>query len=113
MKAAFIERFGGPEVFQYGDLPDPVANPGAVVIDIVATTVTAADWKVLLGEYKHPKFPLIPGRDFSGVVSAAGEDGKDIALGDAVFGVCEAGQEAPMRKSLPSRPPSSAGSRAA
>ena len=93
MKAAFIERFGGPDVFQYGDLPDPVANPGEVVIDIVATTVNAADWKVRLGEYKHTKFPLIPGRDFSGEVSAVGGDVKDIALGDAVFGVCEAGQE--------------------
>ena len=24
MKAVFIERFGGPEVLQYGDLPDAV-----------------------------------------------------------------------------------------
>jgi NADPH:quinone reductase-like Zn-dependent oxidoreductase len=93
MKAAFIERFGGPEVFQYGDLPDPVAGSGEVLIDIVATTINAADWKVRLGEYKHTKFPLIPGRDFSGVVSAAGEGVEDIAAGDAVFGVCEAGQE--------------------
>jgi NADPH:quinone reductase-like Zn-dependent oxidoreductase len=93
MKAAFIERFGGPEVFQYGDLPDPVAGPGDVVIDIAATSVNAADWKVRLGEYKHTKFPLVPGRDFSGTVSAVGEGVKDIALGDAVFGVCAAGQE--------------------
>ena len=93
MKAAFIERFGGPEVFQYGDLPDPVAGPGEVVIDIAATSINAADWKVRLGEYKHTKFPLVPGRDFSGTVSAVGEGVKDIALGDAVFGVCAAGQE--------------------
>jgi NADPH:quinone reductase-like Zn-dependent oxidoreductase len=93
MKAAFIERFGGPEVFQYGDLPDPVAGPGEVVVDIAATSVNAADWKVRLGEYKHTKFPLVPGRDFSGTVSAVGEGVKDIALGDAVFGVCAAGQE--------------------
>jgi NADPH:quinone reductase-like Zn-dependent oxidoreductase len=93
MKAAFIERFGGPEVLQYGDLPDPVAGPGEVVIDIVAASVNAADWKVRLGEYKHTKFPLIPGRDFSGVVSAVGEGVTDIAVGDAVFGVLEAGQE--------------------
>jgi NADPH:quinone reductase-like Zn-dependent oxidoreductase len=93
MKAAFIERFGGPEVFQYGDLPDPVAGPGEVVIDIAATSVNAADWKVRLGEYKHTKFPLVPGRDFSGTVSAVGEGVNDIALGDAVFGICAAGQE--------------------
>jgi NADPH:quinone reductase-like Zn-dependent oxidoreductase len=93
MKAAFIERFGGPEVLQYGDLPDPMAGPGEVVIDVAATSVNAADWKVRLGEYKHTKFPLVPGRDFSGTVSAVGEGVKDIALGDAVFGVCEPGQE--------------------
>jgi NADPH:quinone reductase-like Zn-dependent oxidoreductase len=93
MKAAFIERFGGPEVFQYGDLPDPVAAPGEVVIDIAATSVNAADWKVRLGEYKHTKFPLIPGRDFSGTVSAVGEGVTDVAVGDEMFGVCEAGQE--------------------
>ena len=48
MKAAFIERYGGPEVFQYGDFPDPIVGPGEVVIDIVATSVNAADWKVRL-----------------------------------------------------------------
>src|SRR5262245_4747202 len=93
MKAAFIERFGGPEVLQYGDLPDPAAGPGEIVIDIVAASINAADWKVRLGEYKHTKFPLIPGRDFSGTVSAAGEGVTDLAVGDAVFGVCDAGQE--------------------
>jgi NADPH:quinone reductase-like Zn-dependent oxidoreductase len=44
MKAAFIERFGGPEVLQYGDVPDPVAGPGEVVVDVVAASVNAADW---------------------------------------------------------------------
>jgi NADPH:quinone reductase-like Zn-dependent oxidoreductase len=93
MKAAFIERFGGAEVLQYGDLPDPAAAPGEVVIDIHAASVNAADWKVRLGEYKHTTFPLIPGRDFSGVVSARGDGVTDIAVGDEVFGVCAAGQE--------------------
>jgi NADPH:quinone reductase-like Zn-dependent oxidoreductase len=93
MKAAFIEQYGGPDVFQYGEFPDPIARAGEVVVDIVAASVNAADWKVRLGEYKHTKLPLVPGRDFSGVVSATGADVKDIAVGDAVFGVCEAGQE--------------------
>ena len=76
MKAAYIEKFGGPEVLQYGDLPDPVAAPGEVVVDVHAATVNAADWKFRAGEYarhSNVKFPQIPGRDFSGVISAVGE----------------------------------------
>jgi NADPH:quinone reductase-like Zn-dependent oxidoreductase len=96
MKAAFFERFGGPEVLQYGDLPDPAAAPGEVVIDEVAASVNAADWKFRAGEYaRHAqsKFPLIPGRDFSGLISAVGTGVEDLKIGDAVFGVCAAGQE--------------------
>jgi NADPH:quinone reductase-like Zn-dependent oxidoreductase len=93
MKAAFIERYGGPDVLRYGDLPDPVSAPGEVVIDIHAASVNAADWKVRTGHYEPAKFPLILGRDFSGVVAAVGADVADLKLGDAVFGVCEAGQE--------------------
>jgi len=95
MKAAYIERFGGPEVLQYGDLPDPTAGPGEVVIDVYAASVNAADWKFRNGEYaRHGqiKFPQIPGRDFSGVVSAVGS-GADLKSGDAVFGVIAAGKE--------------------
>jgi NADPH:quinone reductase-like Zn-dependent oxidoreductase len=95
MKAAYIEKFGGPEVLQYGDLPDPIAGPGEVVVDVHAATVNAADWKFRGGEYgrhSNVKFPQIPGRDFSGVVSAVG-DGADLKVGDAVFGVLGAGKE--------------------
>jgi NADPH:quinone reductase-like Zn-dependent oxidoreductase len=95
MKAAYIEQFGGPEVLQYGDLPDPVPAAGEVVVDVHAATVNAADWKFRSGEYtRHAnvKFPQIPGRDFSGVVSAVGA-GADLKVGDAVFGVIAAGKE--------------------
>ena len=93
MKAVFIERFGGPDVLQYGDLPDPVAAPGEVVVDVTAASVNAADWKVRAGEYSQATFPLILGRDFSGVVAAAGTGVGDLKVGDAVFGVIEAGRE--------------------
>ena len=39
------------------------------------------------------KFPLIPGRDFSGTVSALGSGVNDLKVGDAVFGVLEPGRE--------------------
>jgi NADPH:quinone reductase-like Zn-dependent oxidoreductase len=96
MKAAYFERFGGPEVLQYGDRPDPVAAAGEVVVDVHAASVNAADWKFRSGAYERhsqKKFPLIPGRDFSGVISAVGPGVIDLKVGEAVFGVLEAGRE--------------------
>jgi NADPH:quinone reductase-like Zn-dependent oxidoreductase len=93
MKAVYIDQFGGPEVVRYGDLPDPVASRGDVVVDIVAASVNAADWKVRLGQYKQTTFPLGLGRDFSGIVSAVGEGVDDLKAGDEVFGVCDAGHD--------------------
>ncbi len=96
MKAAYFEQFGGPEVLKYGDLPDPVAAPGEVLVDVAAASVNAADWKFRAGQYPNSgqtKFPAIPGRDFSGVVSALGGGVDDLKVGDAVFGVLDAGRE--------------------
>src|ERR1700745_662216 len=94
MKAAFIERHGGPEVLKYGDLPDPVAAPGEVVVDIVAASVNGADWKVREGKSNRlSRVPYILGRDFSGGVSAVGGGLRAPRVGDEVFGVCDVGQE--------------------
>jgi len=92
MKAVYIEKFGGPEVLKYGDVPDPVAKAGEVVVDVHAASVNGADWKVRAGDYKQSTFPLGLGRDFSGVVSAVGA-GTDLKVGDPVFGVLDVGQE--------------------
>ena len=93
MKAAYIEQFGGPEVLQYGDLPDPVAAAGQVVVDVAAASVNGADWRVRAGQYGQATFPLVLGRDFSGSVAALGAGVDDLQIGDAVFGVLEAGRE--------------------
>jgi NADPH:quinone reductase-like Zn-dependent oxidoreductase len=90
MKAAYFMKNGGPEVMEYGDVPDPVAGPGQVLVDVHAASVNAADWKVRSGQHGAPSaFPYIPGRDFSGVVSALGAGVNDFEVGDAVFGVTE------------------------
>jgi NADPH:quinone reductase-like Zn-dependent oxidoreductase len=93
MKAVFIEQYGGPDALKYGELPDPEAAAGEVVVDVAAASVNAADWKVRAGSYGYATFPIVLGRDFSGVVSAVGAGVDDFAIGDAVFGVCEVGQE--------------------
>jgi len=93
MKSVFIEKFGGPEVLQYGEMPDPKAGPGEIVVDEVAASINAADWKVRAGEYSQATFPLILGRDFSGTVAATGAGVDDLKIGDPVFGVLDAGHE--------------------
>ena len=85
MKASFFRRFGGPEVLEYGELPDPVPAADEVLVDIYAASVNAADWKMRSGQYPAKiDFPHIPGRDFSGV---------DVKTGEEVFGVCEVPRE--------------------
>jgi NADPH:quinone reductase-like Zn-dependent oxidoreductase len=93
MKAAYITQFGGPEVLKVGDLPDPSPAAGQIVVDTVAASINAADWKVRAGEYKQANFPLILGRDFSGTVSALGAGVTDLKIGDEVFGVLETGRD--------------------
>ncbi len=94
MKAAYFEKHGGPEVLQLGDLPDPTAGPGEIVVDIHAASVNGADWKVLAGRYSQiTDFPYVLGRDFSGTVAALGDGVDEFAPGDPVFAVCDAGQE--------------------
>jgi NADPH:quinone reductase-like Zn-dependent oxidoreductase len=94
MKAAFFTRHGGPEVLQYGDVPDPVPGVGELLVDVHVASVNAADWKMRAGGYgTAASFPCVPGRDFSGVVAALGDGVSDFSLGDPIFGVCDVGQE--------------------
>mgnify|MGYP003346471092 CR=1 FL=1 len=93
MKAAYIEKFGTPDVIKVGTLPDPVAGPGQVVVDVAAASINGADWKVAAGEYKQVNFPVILGRDFSGTVSSVGAGVTDLKVGDEVFGVLETGRD--------------------
>ena len=90
MKAAFFMKNGGPEVFQYGEVPDPAAGPGQVSVDVHAASVNGADWKVRAGQYAPiTRFPYVAGRDFSGVVGALGAGVTDFRIGDPVFGVVQ------------------------
>ena len=94
MKACYFRKHGGPEVLEYGELPDPAPAAGEVLVDIHAASINAADWKMRAGQYPAKvEFPHVPGRDFSGVVAALGEGARDFKVGDAVFGVCEVPRE--------------------
>jgi NADPH:quinone reductase-like Zn-dependent oxidoreductase len=103
VKACFFRRYGGPEVLEYGEQPDPVPAAGEVLIRIHATSVNAADWKMRVGQYGAAiSFPHIPGRDFSGVVIQGAGDFK---AGDPVFGVCEVPREGAYAEKIAIREP--------
>ena len=89
MKAIIMDRHGGLDVLRYGDLPDPEAEAGEVVVDIYAASINAADIKVREGSsyVTVPRFPHVLGRDFSGVVASLGAGVTDFKVGDDVFGV--------------------------
>jgi len=94
MKASFFRSYGGPEVLEYGELPDPAPAAGEVLVEVHAASVNAADWKMRAGQYGAAVgFPHVPGRDFSGVVAALGKGAGDFKVGDAVWGVCEVPRE--------------------
>lgn len=96
MKAVVMRGYGGPEVLEYADAPDPVAKTGEIVVDIHATSLNPADWKVREGLRKNDvkaRFPHILGRDFSGVVRETGDGVSDFQAGDPVFAINEQGRE--------------------
>ncbi len=54
MKAVFIRRYGGNEVFEYGELPRPVPKPGQVLVEVHAASVNPRDWLVRDGSTCWP-----------------------------------------------------------
>jgi len=74
MKALMITRFGGPEVLEVQDTPEPHAGPEQVVVNVEAGGLNFADILTARGGYHGtPKPPLIAGREFAGVDAASGK----------------------------------------
>jgi len=77
MRAAEVTAYGGPEVFGIADLPDPVAGPGEVVVNIHATAINPTDLGTRAGQAKRrlPDLepPFVPGWDLAGEIAETGE----------------------------------------
>ncbi len=74
MKAAFLERHGGPEVLQVVDRPDPKPCPGEAIIRVRACSLNHLDLWVRRGGKRPFPLPLIPGTDFSGIREDTSEE---------------------------------------
>jgi NADPH:quinone reductase-like Zn-dependent oxidoreductase len=90
VKAARFSHFGGPEVLEIVDLPDPHARPGEVRIRVRAAGVNASDWKKRQGLMDR-ELPQTLGYEAAGVIDEVGDGVTDAHAGDAVFGFSAAG----------------------
>ena len=92
MKAMLLCGHGGPELLRYGEAPDPEAGPAKSWSTSTRRASMPPTTRCVGGRpLQADKFPHILGRDFSGVVSALGAGVTDFKVGDAVFGVTDAG----------------------
>ena len=85
MKAARFSRFGGPEVLEIVELPDPHPGPGEVRIAVRAAGVNPSDWKKRTG-LLDPELPQTMGYEAAGVVDELGDGVVGVRVGDRVFG---------------------------
>ena len=90
MKAVRFSQFGGPEVLEIVDLPDPHPGPGQVRIAVRAAGVNPSDWKKRKG-LMDGELPQTLGHEAAGVVDELGEGVADAAVGDRVFGLSAEG----------------------
>jgi NADPH:quinone reductase-like Zn-dependent oxidoreductase len=87
VKAIRFTRFGGPEVLDVVDLPEPQPTAGTALVHVHAVSVNPADWKLragLLPQFGPP--PMTPGLDLSGVVESVDDPSGRIVPGARVFG---------------------------
>src|SRR3954452_6604274 len=91
MRAARIERFGGPEVVEIEDVPVPEPGAGEVLVRVAAAGVAPWDAIIRDGRSKvSPPPPLTLGSDLAGTVERVGDGVTGIQPGDAVYGVTNA-----------------------
>jgi NADPH:quinone reductase-like Zn-dependent oxidoreductase len=89
MRALLYKAYGGPEVLEWAEAPDPHAGPGQIRIAVRGASVNPIDWKAFSGAMSGGE-PLAGtgylGNDAAGVVDEVGDGVTGVAVGDEVFG---------------------------
>jgi NADPH:quinone reductase-like Zn-dependent oxidoreductase len=88
MKAAAIDRYGGPEVLHTQTLPVPTPKAKQVLIRLDTAGIGVWDPYVRSGEFEigGRRFPKVIGNDGAGEVVAVGKQAKRFRVGDRVYG---------------------------
>jgi putative PIG3 family NAD(P)H quinone oxidoreductase len=92
MRAVTVREPGPAECLGWGEVPEPVAAPGEVVIEVVASAVNRADLMQRQGFYPPPPGASeILGLECSGRIAALGDGVTDLAVGDEVCALLAGG----------------------
>ncbi|MDT7710750.1 MAG: NADPH:quinone reductase [Pseudonocardiales bacterium] len=83
MRAIQISEAGGPDVLIPAELPEPVAGPGELLVDVTAAGVNYIDTYQRQGIYPMT-LPYVPGMEGVGRVRAVGDGVTTVAAGDRV-----------------------------
>lgn len=89
MKAAVINNWGGPEVFEIKNIPRPEIQDDQLLVKIHASSINPVDYKQRSGNHKYilgSPFPIVLGYDVCGEVVKIGSEIKEFKKGDLVFG---------------------------
>src|SRR6185312_4736384 len=74
MRAIQMTEFGGPEVLQLAELPQPEPGPGEVLIRVTRAGLNFADTHTRTNSYvRKATLPLVPGGEVAGVLEDTGE----------------------------------------
>ena len=88
MRALATNRFGGNDVLELTEVPEPIVGPDTVLVRTKAVGLNPVDWKSVRGGLKERfpnHFPLVPGWDVAGVVERVGPAVTEFAEGDEVM----------------------------
>ncbi|MDN3352990.1 NAD(P)H-quinone oxidoreductase [Actinomadura sp. DC4] len=92
MHAIVIENPGEPDVLRWTEVPDPVAGPGEVLLDVAAAGINRADTSQRMGSYPPPPGASeYPGLEASGRIAALGEGVTGWSVGDEVCALLAGG----------------------
>lgn len=95
MRALVITRYGGPEVLQLQESPDPQPGPGEVLIHVVRAGLNFAEISARVGLYPDaPKPPVTVGYEVAGTVAAVGEGVIKVKPGQRVLALTRFGGHA-------------------
>jgi NADPH:quinone reductase len=89
MRALISTAVGGPDTLTIGELPDPIAGPGQLLVEVHACGINFPDTLIIEDRYQFkPPRPFAPGGEVAGVVTAVGEGVTGFAVGDRVIAGC-------------------------